>query len=201
MKIVRKTCAAAAIAASAAFASIVNVEASLSNHMQTGGVTSQPIGHAMFCQQLPKECGVRSLSTSAPRLTRKRWNEMVEINNYANFTVEPVTDQEYYGVQEHWTYPRSYGDCEDYVLLKRHLLIQRGWPAASVLITVVKQPNGEGHAVLTVRTDRADYVLDNMETQIKQWNNTPYRFLKRQSSAHSGRWISIDDNRAHVAGY
>lgn len=155
----------------------------------------------MFCKQLPQECSIRSGIQAAPKLTRKRWDELLRVNNHANIAIAPVTDNEFYGVEEHWTYPTSYGDCEDYVLLKRHLLMQMGWPASSLLITVVKQPNGEGHAVLTVRTDRADYVLDNLETKILQWNKTPYQYLKRQSTRHTGRWTSISDDRALVANY
>ncbi len=75
-----------------------------------------------------------------------------------------------------------------------------GWPASSLLITVVTLPNGDGHAVLTVRTDRADYALDNLNDKILQWNDTEYRFLKRQSSSHSGRWETIDDQRRNVVG-
>ncbi len=172
-----------------------------SAHMQTGGRTSQPIGHAYFCQQLPQECAIRSKKPEAPVLTRKRWDDLIEINSYSNNSIQPVTDQEFYGVEEHWTYPKSYGDCEDYVLLKRYMLMQRGWPESSLLITVVKQPNGEGHAVLTVRTDRADYVLDNLEATVKQWDDTPYKYLKRQSVKHTGKWTSIRDHRRKVASY
>ena len=144
---------------------------------------------------------MRSRKTAAPKLTSKRWRELVEINDFSNNVVEPVTDMDLYGVEEHWTYPKSYGDCEDYVLLKRYMLLQRGWPESSLLITVVKQPNGDGHAVLTVRTDRADFVLDNLEGEVKQWDKTPYRFLKRQSTRHTGRWTTINDRRNQVASY
>jgi len=172
-----------------------------SAHMKIRGATSQPIGHYMFCKQLPEECSVHSRMRNAPKLTRKRWKDLVEVNAISNNTVKPLTDQEAYGVEEHWTYPNNFGDCEDYVLLKRHMLIQRGWSPGDLLITVVLQPNGDGHAVLTVRTDRADYILDNLEGEVRQWNKTPYRYLKRQSSRHSGRWTKISDNRAMVAGY
>ncbi|MGI9365209.1 MAG: transglutaminase-like cysteine peptidase [Rhizobiaceae bacterium] len=175
--------------------------AQASKHMQTAGRTSQPIGHAYFCQQLPQECAVRSKRAAAPKLTRKRWKDLVEVNSYSNEAVQPVTDLDLYGVEEHWTYPKSYGDCEDYVLLKRYMLLQRGWPESSLLITVVKQPNGDGHAVLTVRTDRADFVLDNLENEVKQWNRTKYRYLKRQSTRHTGRWTKINDRRGQVASY
>jgi len=97
-----------------------------------------------------------------------------------------------------WTYPELYGDCEDYVLMKRRALMDKGWPASSLLVTVVRQTNGDGHAVLTVRTDRADYVLDNLSDTILPWNQSEYTFLKRQSAAHSGQWEDIIDSRKLV---
>lgn len=165
------------------------------NHMQLAGLTSQPIGHYNYCKEYSFDCKINSRKTKAPKLTRDRWKDMVEVNAYSNSTIAPITDLEGFGIEELWTYPVSYGDCEDYVLMKRHMLMQRGWPASSLLITVVLQPNGDGHAVLTVRTDRADYVLDNLNGKIKQWNKTEYRYLKRQSEKYSGHWTKIVDPR------
>lgn len=165
-------------------------------HMQTAGRTSQPVGHYEYCAQYSSDCNIRSHNTTAPKLTRKRWNDLVEVNSYSNNTVKPVTDMEAYNREEVWAYPEKFGDCEDYVLMKRHMLMQRGWPASSLLITVVRQENGEGHAVLTVRTDRADYILDNLDPKIRQWNETSYTYLKRQSAGHSGYWKDIKDFRS-----
>ena len=39
--------------------------------------------------------------------------------------------------------------CEDYALLKRHELMQLGWPSSALLMTVVMDESFEGHAVLT----------------------------------------------------
>jgi len=178
-----------------AFMGISAAELSASSgnsHMKTLGRTSQPIGHHMYCKQYSSDCGIRSKNTAPTKLTRKRWDDLVEINTLSNTTVTPVTDMEAYNTEELWTYPTNYGDCEDYVLMKRHMLMQRGWPASSLLITVVIQPNGEGHAVLTVRTDKADYILDNLSNKIMPWNKTPYTFVKRQSAKHSGRWSKIN---------
>ncbi len=61
-------------------------------------------------------------------------------------------------------YPPTAGDCEDIALLKRRDLIEKGWPVGALLMTVVRQANGEGHAVLTVLTDRGDLVLDNLKS-------------------------------------
>jgi len=173
----------------------INTTSAIGNgdHMVTIGRTSQPIGHYEFCKQYRSDCRIKSTSVEAPKLTRERWNDLVEVNNFSNNTIKPVTDFEAYNREEVWVYPTSVGDCEDYVLMKRHMLMQRGWPASSLLITVVRQPNGEGHAVLTVRTSKADYILDNLDGKIRQWNHTRYTFLKRQATHHSGHWHDIKD--------
>ena len=165
------------------------------SHMKVSGLTSQPIGHHYYCKQFPSDCRIKTSNTKAPKLTRKRWNELVQVNGYSNDRIRPVTDMEFYNTEELWAYPTSYGDCEDYVLMKRHMLMQQGWPASALLITVVRQPNGEGHAVLTVRTDRADYILDNLNDKIMPWHETQYTYLKRQSAKYSGHWSAIVDNR------
>jgi predicted transglutaminase-like cysteine proteinase len=99
------------------------------------------------------------------------------------------------GQEEVWSYPTRAADCEDFVLEKRRRLMAMGIAAGNLLITVLRQPNGDGHAVLTVRTTRGDYLLDNLDGQIRLWSNTNYIFLKRQSEANAGVWLSINDGR------
>ena len=65
---------------------------------------------------------------------------------------------------------------------------------------VVRQKNGDGHAVLTVRTSNGDYILDNLEPRILAWTDTDYTFLKQQSARNSGVWVSIDDDRNVAVG-
>lgn len=168
--------------------------------MRVMGKTSQPVGHHELCSRIKAECNETTRNAEPVQLTVKRWNELIAVNDNVNTAIEPVTDEELYGRQEYWTYPDGKGDCEDFVLLKRRELIQSGWPAGSLLITVVRQTNGDGHAVLTVRTDRGDLVLDNLEPKIKLWGETEYQFLKRQSEHHSGRWVSIEDDRPTLVG-
>lgn len=169
--------------------------------MRITGKTSQPVGHHELCSRMPEECNETTRNSDPVQLTVKRWNELIAVNDNVNTAIEPVTDEELYGRQEYWTYPEDgKGDCEDFVLLKRRELIQSGWPAGALLITVVRQTNGEGHAVLTVRTDRGELVLDNLEPKIKLWGETEYQFLKRQSDRNSGRWVSIEDDRPTLVG-
>jgi predicted transglutaminase-like cysteine proteinase len=112
----------------------------------------------------------------------------------------PMTDQEIFGRDEVWAYPKDVGDCEDFALLKRKLLIEAGFSPADVLMTVVRKTDGEGHAVLTVRTSDGDYILDNLSPDVKLWSETSYRFLKRQASFNTGRWVTIENSDEVVVG-
>lgn len=165
--------------------------------MHTGGRTTQPVGHYEFCQSRPQECRQLTPKQAPVELTRKLWDKIVRVNNAVNTSVMPLTDMEMWGREEVWSYPTNgQGDCEDYVLEKRRMLMQAGVPAGNLLVTVVRQPNGDGHAVLTVHTSMGDFILDNLEQRVLAWAETEYTYLKRQSDRNSGVWITINDGRA-----
>jgi len=164
------------------------------------GNTNPPIGHFEFCKSYPGECSSLGKDRGPMPLTRQLWAEMLEINTRVNQGIKPDTDFNIYGVEELWSYPRSVGDCEDYVLLKRHMLMEKGFSPNDLLITVVLQPNGDGHAVLTVRTDYGDYILDNMRGDVRLWSETGYTFVKRQSSKHAARWTKLGPGSATNVG-
>lgn len=168
--------------------------------MSTGGRTSQPIGHYEFCQANPSDCRPTRGADKLVQLTETAWRTLVEVNYKVNSAIEPRTDMEMWGRPEVWSYPTQYGDCEDYVLLKRRMLMERGFPESALLITVVRQTNGEGHAVLTVRTNKGDFILDNLESKVALWTDTDYQYLKRQSTRHTKAWVSIDDPRDILVG-
>jgi predicted transglutaminase-like cysteine proteinase len=133
-------------------------------------------------------------------LSNKAWTDLVRINKWVNDNVKPMTDMDHWGVVEKWSYPDDgYGDCEDYALLKRRMLMEAGWPREALLITVVRERNGDGHAILTVKTDKGEFILDNQETRVLLWSETNYRFVKRQSQADPNRWVSLGDPRPTVA--
>lgn len=165
--------------------------------MPVHGLTNAPPGYVDFCRREPAECRsqsrVRRISGGDARLplTADRWVMLNAVNSYINDRITPKTDRDLYGVEEHWTMPRGAGDCEDYVLLKRRELIKRGWPESALLITVVLDEQGDGHAVLTVRTAQGDFVLDNKHSRVLLWNETPYTFIKRQSYRSPQLWVSL----------
>ncbi|OHV81485.1 transglutaminase-like cysteine peptidase [Rhizobium sp. LCM 4573] len=188
------------VAALIAFVSASSSFAAPAGTMRVIGEASPPIGHYEFCQTYTSECEGSYEDAGPMRLTEEKWRALLDINYTVNTSIEPMTDQEIYGVEERWAYPRSVGDCEDFVLLKRKMLIKKGFDPSDLLITVVLQPNGEGHAVLTVRTDRGDYVLDNMRNKVMLWSDTEYTYLKRQASNDPARWVKLQDGRATAVG-
>lgn len=107
-------------------------------HALVSEVTQPPLGWVEFCIEYDPECKTKP---SAPRdvvLTTQAWKDLEHINLWVNTHVKPMTDLDHWGVVERWNYPDDgYGDCEDYVLLKRRILIQSGWPREALLVTVV----------------------------------------------------------------
>ena len=166
-------------------------------YLRVFGVTPPPYGHADFCRRDPRECAQGTLEETRRPGTGEAMAELDRVNRQTNADIVPVTDTEQYGVEDHWTLPRSgKGDCEDYALLKRQRLIKAGWPASALLMTVVFDEKREGHAVLTARTADGDFILDNKTSDIKLWSKTPYQFVMRQSYLDPIVWMSLDPKRA-----
>ena len=168
--------------------------------ISTGDSTRPPVGWVEFCAEHPVDCKVAPTAARDVVLSNKAWADLVRINKWVNENVKPMTDLEHWGVVEKWSYPDDgYGDCEDYVLLKRRMLMEAGWPRAALLITVVREKNGNGHAVLTVKTDKGEFILDNQEERILFWSETTYRYVKRQSQSDPNRWVALGDPRPTTA--
>ncbi|MEW6769252.1 MAG: transglutaminase-like cysteine peptidase [Pseudomonadota bacterium] len=165
-----------------------------------GETARPPIGWVEFCAENPADCKGGPTQARDIVMTQTAWKDMLRVNRWVNESVKPMTDQEHWGVIEKWSYPTDgYGDCEDYVLLKRKMLIDAGWPREALLITVVRDKKGEGHAVLTVKSDKGEFVLDNQNEDVVAWTETGYRFVKRQSQSDPNVWVSLSDSRPAVA--
>ncbi|MBL0917014.1 MAG: transglutaminase-like cysteine peptidase, partial [Sphingopyxis sp.] len=52
------------------------------------------------------------------------------------------------------------------------------------------------HAVLTMRSSLGDFVLDNLDGRVLRWTETDYTYLKRQSTLHTGVWVTVNDGPA-----
>ncbi len=163
-----------------------------------GDMKAAPYGWHHFCAAQPAECDVAPAEPAFVRLTAPSFAELNAINTIVNREVEPIGDEDHYHIYEQdilnwWTYPDDgKGNCNDYVLMKRKLLIEAGWPRSALLLTVVVDQHGDGHLILMVRTDRGDLILDNMREEIVSWDRTGYRFVKRQSADNPNDWVAIE---------
>ncbi|MCL4767663.1 MAG: transglutaminase-like cysteine peptidase [Hyphomicrobiaceae bacterium] len=161
-------------------------------YMRVFGQAIAPFGFVQFCDASPDDCRPGPGREQRFLATPERLSELDEINRYVNRAILPATDLDLYGTTERWVIPVSRGDCEDYALLKRQILIRRGWPPSALLMTVVRDELGEGHAVLTARTAQGDFVLDNKVDAVKLWYLTPYDYVMRQSFLDPKVWVSLN---------
>jgi predicted transglutaminase-like cysteine proteinase len=169
-------------------------------YLAVGETTRPPIGWVEFCIEQVHECAVKPAAARDVVLNAKAWASLIRINDWVNQAIKPITDLDHWGTVEKWSYPDDgYGDCEDYVLLKRRMLIEAGWPRSALLITVVRDRKGDGHAVLTARTDKGEFILDNQNDKILPWTETGYRYVKRQSQSDPNTWVSLGDPRPATA--
>jgi predicted transglutaminase-like cysteine proteinase len=196
--ILRRGAAASAMALTLLAAPLAAQERPL--FISIGGVTHAPIGWVEFCVEYDPECKTRPAMPRDVVLSAGAWQDLQRVNLWVNTHVKPMTDMDHWGVVERWNYPDDgYGDCEDYVLAKRKMLMQEGWPRAALLITVVRDRNGDGHAVLTVKTDKGEFILDNQINDILLWSETGYRFVKRQAQSDPNVWIALGDTATSPA--
>ena len=142
-------------------------------------------------QASPAEWAVDPAEPALTALTPEVWRTVAQVNRGVNARIKPRSDQDHWGVVDRWSYPDDgHGDCEDYQLLKRRMLAARGLPRRAMRMTVVIDEKGEGHAVLTLRTDRGDLVLDNKTHHVLPWAATGYTFVKRESE-DGATWVSL----------
>ena len=194
-----KSFAFAVVAVAAVGAAFVNLgqasEATMpkASYAAVGASTSVPYGWVDFCGRRPEECSLGKLQPLDIRLNKASWNVLNRINKRVNAAIEPVTNLAHWGTMlDHWDYPvDGKGDCKVYALYKRKLLVDAGFPRQALLMTVVKDLEGEGHAILTVKTDRGEFVLDNLSDDIRPWDATGYTYLKRQAQDDPNVWLDL----------
>lgn len=158
-----------------------------------------PIGWTDFCARYANECAVEATPAADIELDARSWKLLNGINDAVNEEIEPITDIEQWGVVERWDFPTNgKGDCEEFVLEKRRRLISAGLPRQALLVTVVRDKKGDGHAVLIAKTNRGDFVLDNQDASIKPWATTGYGFIKRQSQENPNVWVALGEPKPGV---
>lgn len=160
--------------------------------VETGGEVRPVAAWTAMCARMPEECTLDTREPAVIPLNTALWRTLTSVNRRVNGRIKPITDQAHWGVIDRWEYPDDgFGDCEDYQLLKRRMLVERGLPKRALRMTVVIDEIGEGHAVLMVRTDRGDFILDNKTNAVLSWRRTGYAYIKREGQ-DSERWVSLN---------
>ncbi|GGH15680.1 hypothetical protein GCM10007036_15840 [Alsobacter metallidurans] len=155
-----------------------------------GELTLAPLAFIQFCNAHADQC--RPAGESEVALTPARWSEMAAVNAAVNARIAPNAGKDGFK----WSLETRYGNCNDYAVQKRSALIARGFPANALSLAAVVTGSGENHLVLTVRTDRGDFVLDNLRGRVVAWNLSGYKWVKRQSAAQPRYWVSLEPSRA-----
>lgn len=158
--------------------------------MKEGGAAPPPQGYVDYCRAQPVVCAADRATGGRPRtVTDADMAAAARLNARINRAIRPVADDDV------WRDDTNVGDCEDYALAKRKALIAAGWAPGQALIALADLPDGRAHAVLILRTDRGDLVLDNLHDDILHWRAADMRFTHRQSAEAPAMWVRIDNGR------
>ncbi len=145
--------------------------------------TTAPLGFQLFCLQNASAC--RGGGSSEIPLTEALMKTLNVVNSRANRAIRPTSDR-----KDVWQLGVTSGDCEEYVLAKRAELIRQGVPGGALRIAAVTTRQGEGHAVLVVRTSSGDLVLDNLAAQIKQSDQISHSWVA-MTAADGKTWKKV----------
>ena len=164
-----------------------------------GETTPIPNGWESFCERYESECAYPYEAGAVIHLDAENWEMLNAVNTEVNKTITYVPDLEQWGKETHWdiALKSKKGDCEEYVLSKRHELIAKGYPASALLITLVfyysDKDHWLGHALLAVRTDQGVYVMDSRDPQIMpievSLRKMHYRLDEIQSPTNELEWV------------
>lgn len=152
--------------------------------------TTAPFAHVRFCMDYPDQCR-NGDGPSEVSLTPARQQQLSQVNGSVNRAIRPVNDDASDNAGDVWSVDVAAGDCEDFALTKRENLLKLGWSPRTLRIAMARTGSGVGHAVLVVKTDRGDLVLDNRTNRIKGWRFTDLQILKIQSGENPRQWYTM----------
>ena len=120
------------------------------------------------------------------------------VNALINTSISYRSDAMVWNMEERWVLPISsegvrYGDCEDYALEKRAALLAAGAPAERIRLATAWSPGTGVHAVLILRLEAGDYVLDNTTPHILTVGETVYEWRTLQTGPSLLEWSSVSN--------
>ena len=178
-----------------------NTEAALSDggfdkHIQLDMPVAGPFAYTHFCLRYEDDCRVHNRQFRKPHpvaLTSQRRTDLIQVNATVNRSIRPkhyANDTTF----DTWRINPASGDCNDFAVTKRHMLLARGWPSRALLLSEVVTPWGEHHLVLVVRTQHQDVVLDNLNANVRPWSQARYSWVRVQSPYEPALWSTVRPN-------
>lgn len=134
--------------------------------------SAAPLGFQLMCLATPQHC--QSGGASSVIMTDRLLNTIDQVNRQVNRSITPRGET--YG-NDIWEIGARVGDCEEYALTKRMALISSGLPPSALRIAHVRTQSGADHAVLIVKSDLHDLVLDNLRSEVLPLSMTAYRLV------------------------
>jgi predicted transglutaminase-like cysteine proteinase len=158
--------------------------------MAAGGPVVAPSGFQSYCSAGHRN-GCASAQPTEARVNEPLLRKLAAFNGAMNRDIEYRSDADNYRVRDRWTAARTTGDCEDIALAKREALVAAGWPAGSLWLAMGDMPGMGLHAVLIIRTDAGDFVLDSLDDRVGLWHESQMRWLVREMPGDRERWRVI----------
>jgi predicted transglutaminase-like cysteine proteinase len=154
-----------------------------------GKSTAMPIGYYELCKGGHPVCrqtrgNVIVTQSGVVRLDARLAAQLVTVNAAVNGAIRPERNPR-------WRVAPAAGDCKDFALTKKSRLMSLGWPSGALLIATAYTRSGAEHAVLIVRTDQGDVVLDNLVKRLRPWSSAMYRWISIQSPAEVWSWVQV----------
>jgi predicted transglutaminase-like cysteine proteinase len=164
-----------------------------------GSPALAPFQHVRFCIRNPSDCSATSSAENEIRITPEVMVTLRAVNRTVNASIRPMAKIHGANLAEGWEIAPSSGDCNDYAVTKRHVLLEKGLPSNALRLSVTRTSLGQGHLVLVVSTSKGDLVLDNLNPEILPWVGTGYQWLKIQSAADPRLWYNVADPAARMS--
>lgn len=157
-----------------------------------------PIQWTDYCQNAGKfdpTCSEDQAFDSKPiKVTGKMIDDFGSVNDIVNHKYQYTDDI----VVDRWTSHLEItlkGDCDDFALTKRRMLIELGYNPAAIQPTVVYTPNG-GHMILLINTNQGYYILDSKYDDLAQWHGSKPddRYTLWVARFNGKEWVNFDEN-------
>jgi len=154
---------------------------------EEGPPTLAPFAFIEACNRYRQACR-RKTGQSRVALTEGLEQIVFAINERVNHDI--VLSREPKG-RDDWKIDPPKGDCDDFAMTKRKLLMDQGIPPRAISLATGLTPEGVGHVVVVLRTKTGDLVLDNGDDWLKMPSETALQWQRIESEDNPRLWRKL----------